>query len=146
MPSRCLDAIKWHPVHTFNSYNIQQKPQVQKFEFNCKQVRKSSRCDKVTPCHFHTFNSYNIPQKPKVKKLEINKSESLLDGINWRPVTFILLQGVSFLPKFMICLWEVLNPGVVILQIENKSAPLRGLKIINLPQNRALNFQKLPYF
>ena len=36
--------------------------------------------------------------------------------------------------------------GVVILQIENKSAPLRGLKIINLPQNCALNFQKLPYF
>ena len=40
----------------------------------------------------------------------------------------------------------VFKTGVVILQIENKSAPLRGLKIINLPQNRTLNFQKLPYF
>ena len=37
-------------------------------------------------------------------------------------------------------------PGVVILHIENKSAPLRGQKIINLPQNRAVNFQKFPYF
>ena len=36
--------------------------------------------------------------------------------------------------------------GVVILQIENKSAPSCGLKIINLPQNLALNFQKLLYF
>ena len=35
---------------------------------------------------------------------------------------------------------------MVILQIENKSAPLRGRKIINLPQNRAMNFQKFPYF
>ena len=33
-------------------------------------------------------------------------------------------------------------PGVVILHIENKSAPLRGQKIIN----RAVNFQKFPYF
>ena len=38
------------------------------------------------------------------------------------------------------------EPGVVILHIENKSAPLRGGKIINLPQNRAMNFQKSPYF
>ena len=37
------------------------------------------------------------------------------------------------------------NAGVVILQIENKSAPLRGRKIKNLPQNRAMNFQKFPY-
>ena len=36
--------------------------------------------------------------------------------------------------------------GVVILHIENKSAPLHGRKIINLPQNRAMNFQKFPYF
>ena len=36
--------------------------------------------------------------------------------------------------------------GVVILQIENKSAPLCGQKMINLPQNRAMNFQKFPYF
>ena len=36
--------------------------------------------------------------------------------------------------------------GVVILHIENKSAPLRGRKIINLPQNCAMNFQKFPYF
>ena len=38
------------------------------------------------------------------------------------------------------------DPGVVILHIENKSAPLRGQKIINLPQNRGMNFQKFPYF
>ena len=36
--------------------------------------------------------------------------------------------------------------GVVILHIENKSAPLRRQKIINPPQNRAVNFQKFPYF
>ena len=35
--------------------------------------------------------------------------------------------------------------GVVILQIADKSAPLRGQKMINLPQNRAMNFQKFPY-
>ena len=34
---------------------------------------------------------------------------------------------------------------MVILHIENKSAPLRGRKIINLPQNRVMNFQKFPY-
>ena len=36
--------------------------------------------------------------------------------------------------------------GVVILQIKNKSAPLHRLKIINLPQNHTLNFQKLSNF
>ena len=36
--------------------------------------------------------------------------------------------------------------GVVILQIENKSAQLRRRKIIKLPQNHAMNFQKFPYF
>ena len=46
----------------------------------------------------------------------------------------------------LITVEERIKAGVVILQIENKSAPLCGLKIINLPQNRALNFQKLPYF
>ena len=40
----------------------------------------------------------------------------------------------------------ILLSGVVILHIENKSAPLRGQKIINLPQNRTMNFQKFPYF
>ena len=41
-------------------------------------------------------------------------------------------------------IWK--TSGVVIIQIENKSAPLRVQKIINPPQNRTLNFQKLPYF
>ena len=36
--------------------------------------------------------------------------------------------------------------GVVILHIENKSDPLCGRKIMNLPQNCAVNFQKFPYF
>ena len=36
--------------------------------------------------------------------------------------------------------------GVVILQIENKSASLRLQKIINLHKNCAMNFQKFPYF
>ena len=38
------------------------------------------------------------------------------------------------------------EPGVVILQIENQSAPLRRRKIINLPQNCPMNFQKFPHF
>ena len=41
---------------------------------------------------------------------------------------------------------ETLETGVVILHIENKSAPWHGRKIINLPQNRVMNFQKFPYF
>ena len=46
-----------------------------------------------------------------------------------------------------LCLNHILKlSGVVILHIENKSAPLRGQKIINPPQNRAVNFQKFPYF
>ena len=41
---------------------------------------------------------------------------------------------------------NMIIPGVVILHIENKSAPLHEQKIINLPQNRTMNFQKFPYF
>ena len=40
--------------------------------------------------------------------------------------------------------FEGVNPGVIILQIENKSAPFTAQTeniIINLTQNRALNFQ-----
>ena len=63
-----------------------------------------------------------------------------------------LLSSLGTHKQPMICLSPRLvffaqeQSGVVILHIENKSAPLREQKIINLPQNRAVNFQKFPYF
>ena len=59
------------------------------------------------------------------------ESENLGINIVVGPIVITCINFVDF------------NPGVVILQIENKSAPLRGRKIINL---RVMNFQKFPYF
>ena len=63
-------------------------------------------------------------------------------------VNILLLVSSTTKQPYISLPWIIANfiTGVVILHIENKSAPLRRWKIINLPQNCAMNFQKFPYF
>ena len=72
--------------------------------------------------------------------LDWSFKSQMIDWLSQHLRRFNKISQFAFIQQIYVC------AGVVILHIENKSAPLRGRKIINLPQNRAMNFQKCPYF
>ena len=124
-------------------------------------------CHKIKPikqsCHAYWQNKYRIsPRKLNPMKNPFNsmkfwwiylrlKTVDTKSNLNFNSSSYIFtFTDSSDLNLVFNLKYSSQNfikwTGVVILHIENKSAPLRGQKIINPPQNRAVNFQKFPYF